>query len=63
MVQKILIRMRNLSIPLLGGVVLALIWANVSPENYHYIVHTPILGEYISFHWLVNDIFMVFFLQ
>lgn len=61
MVHKIVIRMRNLSIPLLSGVVLALIWANVSPENYHHIVHTPIFGEYISFHWLVNDIFMVFF--
>ncbi len=61
MIHNISIRLRNLSIPLLSGVVLALIWANISPENYHHIVHTPIFGEYINFHWLVNDIFMVFF--
>ena len=61
MIHKIAIRMRNLSIPLLGGVVLALIWANISPESYHHIVHTPFIGEEITFHWLVNDIFMVFF--
>lgn len=61
MILKIFRRFRDLSIPLLGGVVLALIWANISPEGYHYIVHTPFIGDQISFHWLVNDIFMVFF--
>lgn len=61
MIHKIFMRMRSLSIPLLAGVVIALVWANVSPENYYNIVNTPIIGEHISFHWFVNDIFMVFF--
>lgn len=61
MIYKISQRFRDLSIPLLGGVVLALIWANISPESYHHIVHTVFIGDTVSFHWLVNDIFMVFF--
>ena len=54
-------RCREFSIPLIAGVVLAVVWANLAPESYHHIVHTPILGEKISLHWLVNDVFMVFF--
>lgn len=52
---------KDYSIPLIFGVLCAMVTANVSPEAYHRIVHTPIWGEEISFHWLVNDIFMVFF--
>lgn len=54
-------KMRDLSIPLLAGVVLAVLWANVSPESYHHFIHTPIIGEHINLHWLINDVFMVFF--
>ena len=61
MIYKIFGRFRDLSIPLLGGVVLALIWATISPDGYHEFMHNPIFGETISLHWLVNDIFMVFF--
>lgn len=54
-------RCREFSIPLIAGVVLAVVWANLAPESYHHIVHTPIIGEHINLHWLVNDVFMVFF--
>ncbi len=52
---------RTYSIPLIAGVIVALIAANLFPEAYHHIVHTPIIGEHINLHFLVNDIFMVFF--
>ncbi len=51
---------RTYSIPLIAGVIVALIAANLFPEAYHHIVHAPIIGE-INLHFLVNDIFMVFF--
>ncbi len=52
--------LQEFSIPLILGVVIALIWANLSPESYHHFVHNEILGN-LSLHFLVNDIFMVFF--
>ena len=52
---------RTYSIPLIAGVIVALIAANLFPEAYHHIVHTPIIGEKINLHFLINDIFMVFF--
>lgn len=52
--------LREFSIPLLGGVVLALIWANSSPESYDFFLHNRLLGP-VSFYFLTNDIFMVFF--
>lgn len=42
------------------GVIIALIWANLSPESYHHFVHNKIVGN-LTFHFLANDIFMVFF--
>lgn len=48
------------SIPLISGVIVALIWANINPEGYHNFVHTEIFGG-INFHFFVQDIFMVFF--
>lgn len=52
---------RTYSIPLIAGVIVSLIAANLFPEAYHHIVHTPIFGEKFNLHFLVNDIFMVFF--
>ena len=52
--------LREFSIPLLGGVVLALVWANSAPESYAHFLYGPFLGP-LSFHFLTNDIFMVFF--
>lgn len=52
--------LREFSIPLIAGVVVALIWANVDPHSYHEFVHEDLfLGH--NFHFFVNDIFMVFF--
>ncbi len=52
--------LREFSVPLLGGVVLALVWSNLHPEGYHHFIHNPLIGS-LSFHFLTNDIFMVLF--
>lgn len=52
--------LREFSIPLLAGVVTALLWANTSPESYHAFNYSPFWGPF-SFHFVTNDIFMVFF--
>jgi NhaA family Na+:H+ antiporter len=59
--------LQEFSVPLMVGVVAALIAANVNPEGYDHVLHwkpmgdMSIFGHPISFHFLVNDIFMVFF--
>jgi Na+:H+ antiporter, NhaA family len=52
--------LREFSIPLIAGVVSALIWVNNAPESYTRFLHTNLIGP-ISIHFLTNDIFMVFF--
>lgn len=52
--------LREFSVPLLGGVVVALLWVNLAPESYHHFNHDRIFGPF-SFHFIVNDIFMVLF--
>jgi NhaA family Na+:H+ antiporter len=52
--------LREYSIPLLIGIVVALIWANLFPENYLHFNNDPHIGQ-LSFHFLTNDIFMVLF--
>lgn len=52
--------LQEFSIPLILGVIIALAWANLSPESYDHFVHNEIIGH-ISLHFFVNDIFMVFF--
>ncbi|MGB9080805.1 MAG: Na+/H+ antiporter NhaA [Desulfuromonadaceae bacterium] len=52
--------LREFSVPLLSGIVAALIWSNFSPESYLRFNHDPIVGP-LSFHFLTNDIFMVMF--
>ena len=52
--------LREFSVPLIAGVVLALIWANHAPESYARFLHTNLIGP-VSIHFLTNDIFMVFF--
>ena len=52
--------LREFSLPLLSGVVAALVWANLSPESYTHFLHRPFLGPF-NFHFLANDIFMAFF--
>lgn len=56
MIKKI----REFSIPLIAGVIIALIWANLFPESYQHFIHADIVAG-LNFHFLINDIFMVFF--
>lgn len=52
--------MREFSVPLVGGVITALLWANLAPRSYHDFLYNHFLG-YLNFHFVTNDIFMVFF--
>lgn len=67
----------NYSLLLIGGAVLALIWANINPHSYHdfvefvlvddFIIGHPHLDEHghvhrtLTLHYLVNDALMAFF--
>ena len=62
MLTRTLEYLDEFSIPLIGGVLFALIWANISYENYSHAMHIPLIGSgHFSLHFLMNDIFMVFF--
>lgn len=52
--------LREFSIPLLTGVVLAVIWVNLAPVSYHSFNNAPLFGGF-SFHFISNELFMVFF--
>ncbi len=52
--------LREFSVPLIAGVAAALIWVNRAPGSYYDFLHRAFLGS-LSFHFLTNDIFMVFF--
>ena len=52
--------LREFSVPLLLGVIAALVWVNRAPESYNRFLYGHYLGP-ISFHFLTNDVFMVFF--
>jgi len=51
---------REFSIPMIAGVVVAIIWANMDPVGYHNFNSTPILWK-LSFHFIANELFMVLF--
>jgi len=63
----VLALIQEYSLPLIAGVFAALAAANMAPEWYHHAVHAPLLGEVTilgheaTLHFLINDIFMVFF--
>lgn len=52
--------LREFSVPLLSGVVAALLWANMAPEGYRQFNHAPLFGP-LSFHFITNELFMVLF--
>ncbi len=52
--------MQEYSIPLIVGIIVALFWANISPETYEHFIHFPLFND-VTIHFLVEDIFMVFF--
>ncbi len=59
--------LQEFSIPLLCGVLVAMLTANLAPEWYAHTIHgkpfgdITLLGHELTVHFLVNDIFMVFF--
>jgi Na+:H+ antiporter, NhaA family len=52
--------LREFSIPLITGVIAALLWTNLAPDSYHHFIHEPIFGP-LNFHFIANELFMVFF--
>jgi len=58
--------LQEFSIPLIVGVLAGLVYANVDYASYHHVVDyqlgaAEILGHPVTVHYLINDIFMVFF--
>ena len=49
------------SLPLIFGIIIALIWANISPGSYHAFVDFPLFGSEFTVHFLVKDVFMAIF--
>jgi NhaA family Na+:H+ antiporter len=67
-IKKTINILQEFSLPLIFGVIVALIVANVNPELYKSLVEYPLLGPDVIVHgkplsplFLINDIFMVFF--
>lgn len=52
--------LREFSVPLLSGVVVAILWANLNPIGYEQFVNGPLIGD-LSFHFISNELFMVLF--
>jgi NhaA family Na+:H+ antiporter len=59
--------LQEFSIPLLAGVAVAMFAANLQPEWYEHAIHwlpfgdVALFGHELTLHFLVNEIFMVFF--
>ncbi|QWV94323.1 Na+/H+ antiporter NhaA [Geomonas oryzisoli] len=58
--KKQLNLLREFSVPLAAGVIAALLWANLAPEQYHHFLHDPLFAG-LSVHFVTNDLFMAFF--
>ena len=52
--------LREFSVPLLAGVVIAVIWANMDPAGYQVFNNSPFIGG-LTFHFISNELFMVLF--
>lgn len=65
MMKKTINFLQEFSIPLVLGVIVALCWANMGFHSYEQFLETPlgfqIYGHPVTFHFLINDIFMVLF--
>ncbi|MAB79810.1 MAG: sodium:proton antiporter [Planctomycetes bacterium] len=72
--KNLLHSLREYSIPLVFGVIAALVFANVAPDTYHYLMGVghgaavwefpgglALFGHHLTLNYLINDIFMVFF--
>ncbi|ABL00585.1 Na+/H+ antiporter NhaA [Pelobacter propionicus] len=58
--KKHLNLLREFSVPLVAGVVVALFWANLDPAGYRAFDSTPFWGS-LSFHFISNELFMTLF--
>lgn len=60
--KKVVNMMQEFSLPLILGVIISLIWANLGHHSYHEFLHHEVFGlKYFNFHFIFNDLFMVFF--
>lgn len=48
------------SVPMLSGVLIAIVWANLAPAGYRAFLEQPLVGRF-SFHAITNELFMVLF--
>ena len=55
--------LQEFSLPLIAGVIGAVLWANVEPHSYHVVSHGELLSghHWSSLHFFFNDIFMALF--
>ncbi|MBX2811913.1 MAG: Na+/H+ antiporter NhaA [Myxococcales bacterium] len=67
--------LQEFSIPLIAGVVLAVIWANIDPHGYHNVIHWSPFADahhghdahgggflgHLNLHFIMNDLFMALF--
>lgn len=67
-VKSVVNTLQEFSIPLILGVLFSLALANIDEHLYHFLVEYPIFGKdaavfghKATFHFIINDIFMVFF--
>ena len=58
--KSIFQKIGNLSLPLIAGIVAALIWANIDSASYDRLIYGEIFRG-VSLHFLINDVFLVFF--
>ena len=52
--------LREFSVPLIAGVLAAMVWANVSPPTYAKLVYNPIVAS-LNLEFLANELFMTIF--
>lgn len=59
--RKIIFLAEEYSLPLILGIVISILWVNISYESYHHFVEYPLFGSDFTVHFLVKDIFMTIF--
>ncbi len=60
MLRKQINMLREFSIPLIAGVLVALLWVNLDPAGYANFNHEQFLGPF-NFHFVANELFMALF--
>ncbi len=60
LMKKILLFMETYSLPLIGGILAALLWANLDYFSYSAFVHYKFFGG-VDSHFIVNEVFLVLF--